>query len=76
VGIVEAPCDGVEHARDAVLGDAAAEERVALEGAECVVLNLCVRGGCALADEVEVYVCIERRNVEEDEPGVDAQVGL
>jgi hypothetical protein len=56
VRIVESPRDGVEHARNAVLRYAPPEERIALESAERVVLDLCVRGGCALADEVEVDV--------------------
>lgn len=35
-----------------------------------------MRGGRALADEVEVDVCAEWRRVEQDEPDVDAEFGL
>jgi hypothetical protein len=76
VRVVEAPCHGIEHARDTVLRDAPSEQRVALEGAEGVVLNL--RGGRrgALADKVEVDVGAEGGCVEEDQPDVDAEFGL
>jgi hypothetical protein len=47
-----------------------------VEGAEGVVLDLCVRGGRALAHEVEVHGGLERGRVEQDEPDVDAQFGL
>lgn len=70
--VVEPPRDGVEHARDAVLRDAPPEQRIALEGAKGVVLDLGVGGRGALADEVEVDVGFEWGRVEQDEPDVDA----
>jgi hypothetical protein len=76
VGVVEAPCDGVEDACDAVLRDAAAEQGVALERAERVVQDLGVGGRRALSDEVEVDLGAQRRRIEQDQPDVDAQVGL
>jgi hypothetical protein len=76
VRVIEAPCYGVKNARDAVLRDATSDYRVALEGAEGVVLDLsrCRRG--ALADQVEIDVGAERGGVEEDQPDVDAEFGL
>jgi len=74
--IVESPCDGVENACYAVLRDAAAEERVALEGAEGVVCDFGMSGGGALSDEVKVDVGAEWCGVEEDEPDVHAQLRL
>lgn len=71
--IVEAPRDGIEHPCNAVLRHAAAEQRIALECAECVVLDLGMRGRRALPDKVEIDVGTERRRVEQDEPDVDAQ---
>lgn len=76
MSIVEAPRHGVENAGYAILRHAATEQRVALEGAESVVLDFGVRGGRALTYEVEVYIGAERRRVEKDEPDVDAQFGL
>jgi len=76
VRIVQPPRDSIEHTRNAVLSDASSEERIALEGAEGVVLNFGVRGRGALTDEIEVYVGAERRRVEQDEPDVYAQFGL
>lgn len=76
VCVVEPPRDRVEHAGDAVLRDAPSKERIALEGAEGVVLDFGVGGRRALSDEVEVDFCAEGGRVEEDEPEVDAQFGL
>lgn len=76
VRVVKTPRDGVEDAGDAVLCDAAAEQRVALEGAEGVVLDFGVGGRGALADEVEVDVGFGDGRVEQDQPNVDAEFGL
>jgi hypothetical protein len=73
VRIIEPPRDSIEHASDAVLRHASAEERVALECAEGIVLDFGVRWGRALPDEVEVYVGAQWGRVEQDEPYVDAQ---
>jgi hypothetical protein len=64
VRIVEPPRDGIEHASDTVLRHAPAEERVALECAERVVLNFGMRWGRALPDKVEVYVGAQWGRVE------------
>ena len=74
--IVESPCHGVEHPGYTVLRDAPTEQRIALEGAECVVLNLGVRWGRALSDEIEIYVGTDWGRVEQDEPDVYAEFGL
>ena len=76
VRIVEPPRDGVEDPGNAVLRDAPPEERIALEGAERVVLDLCVCGRRALSDEVEVDIGAQRGRVEEDQPDVYAQLRL
>ena len=68
--IVQPPGDGVEHTRNAVLSDASSEERIALECTEGVILNFGVRWRGALTDEVEIYIGLEGRRVEEDEPYV------
>ena len=70
--IVQSPRDCVEHTRDAVLGDASSEERIALEGTEGIILDFGVRWRSALTDKVKIYVGLERRRVEQYEPYVYA----
>lgn len=76
MSIVQSPCNSIQNACYAVLCHAAPEKRIALKGAEGIILDFGVRGGRALADEVEVHVGAERRRVEQDQPDVDAQFGL
>lgn len=76
VRVIESPGHGVEHARDAVLRHPPPEERVALKGAEGVVLDLGVCGRRPLTHEVEVDVRFEGLRIEQDEPDVNAQLGL
>ena len=74
--IVEAPGDRIEDSSYAILGHAAAEKGVALEGAEGVVCDFGVGGRGTLADQVKIDVGSEGRGIEQDEPDVDAQFGL
>jgi hypothetical protein len=76
VGVLQLPGDCVEDAGEGVVCYSAAEEGVCGQGAEGVIADLVVGGRCALADEVEVGVGVERGGVEEDEPCVWTEVGL
>ena len=74
--IIQAPGHGIEDSGNAILRHAASEERITLEGAKGIVLDLCMSGRCALTDEIQVNIGSDRRSVEEDEPYVDAQFRL
>jgi hypothetical protein len=76
MSILQLPGYCVEDSRERVVCYSAAEERVCGQGAEGVIADLVVGGRCALADEVEVGVGVERGGVEEDEPCVWTEVGL
>ena len=64
--IVESPRDSVEHARNAVLRDAPPKQRITLECAESVVLDLRMCWRRALPHEIEVYIGAQRWRIEED----------
>jgi hypothetical protein len=74
--IVQPPRDGVEHPRNTVLSDASSEEGIALECTKGIILDFGVRWRGALTDKIEVYVGLERRRVEKDEPYVYAELRL
>lgn len=73
---MEFPCYSIQYARETVLADSPAKQRVRSKGPECVVSDFSVGGRGALAYQVEVGACGERRRVEQDEPDVDAEFGL
>lgn len=73
---MQRPGKGVEEADEGGFADATFEERVRGEGAEGVVADFGVGGGGAAVDEGEIGVCGERRAVEQDEPDVNAELGL
>lgn len=66
VGIMELPRDSIEDPSEAVLGDAAAEERICGESAESVVADLGVSRRGTLTNQVKVGVGAKRRDIQED----------
>lgn len=65
-GIVEGPGYGVEEADERIVGDAAFEEWIGLEGTEGVVADFGVGGGGATPREGEVVIGWDGRRVEQD----------
>jgi hypothetical protein len=76
MGVLQLPGYCVEDTREGVFCHATAEQRVCRQSAESVIADLVVGRRCALPYEVEVCVGAERRSVEEDEPGVYAEIRL
>lgn len=74
--IVQPPRDSVQNTCDAVLGDAPAKEGIALKCTEGIVLDLRMRWGRALSNEIEVDIGAERGCIEQNEPYVYAQFRL
>lgn len=74
--VVESPRDSIQDPGDAVLRNAPAKQGIALEGAKGIILYFGMRWGSALSDEIEVNIGAERGRIEQNEPNVDAQLGL
>ena len=76
VSIVQLPGDGIENTGETVFGDATAKQRVCGQGAEGIVADLGIGRRGTLSHEIEVGIGAERRHIEQNQPNIDAQLGL